>query len=247
MLKIHLTGRWTRGQVLLRESESTYHETAESLASIESEWQKVKARLGDKIFDGAMCRMERWQVTPAGVLEIELSQTSYRIFVGTNMAHPEWIETIGRHVMANTVGVSTTLITADNHIMLGRRSDNVAYYPRRLHPFSGSLEPRDKLDLFDEALRELHEELGLVANEIAEIACIGIIEDMQLRHPETVLYARTEKTRLEIEQSLRGNEHTDAWSCPATRTAVQKASTDRSEFTPVAQGSLELLSRHLPG
>ncbi len=215
--------------------------------------------------------MEKISCESNGQLRIELSQTSYRIFVGTNMAHPAWAETIGRQVMANTVGVSTTLITADGFVMLGRRSDNVAYYPRMLHPFSGSLEPSKSVrpaqdtvsgtlasrpahflplaahppDLFDEALRELHEELGLSEDTIVEIACIGIIEDLRLRHPEAILYARSTRTRQQIEQGLQGNEHTAAWHCPASAAAIMVALADRSEFTPVAQGSLELLARHL--
>ncbi len=290
MIKFHMRGRWLPGQVLLRETPSSYRSTPEVDALIESAWRDSKARLGDKLFDGPMCRFERFECrTPNAQLQhparssldirhstliLSVSRTSYRIFVGTNMKHPELCDTLGPHVMANTVGVSTTLITADNFLMLGRRSDNVAYYPRMLHPFAGSLEPgesnveseahvegeapaeplveprhaRDvsagaspstrRLDLFDEAMRELNEELGLTSADITEIACIGIVEDLRLRHPETILYARTTKTKSQIESNLLGHEHTAAWGCPLN--ALGDALRDRTQFTPVAQAAIEL-------
>lgn len=186
-----------------------------------------------------MCRLENWRVE-GGVLLLELSLTSYRIFVGTNMTQP----TLPREQLAHTVGVSTLLITADGFAMMGRRSGNVAYYPHRVHPFAGSLEPEGAgdrpPDLFDNALRELHEELGLFAHDIREIVCLGIVEDTQLSHPETIFVAHTNRTKFEIESNLLGNEHDSAWSCPATADAINHALSDQSQFTPVAIAALTL-------
>ena len=44
--------------------------------------------------------------------------------------------------LANPVGVSPALLSADNFLIMGRRNASVAYYPNRIHPFAGALEPR---------------------------------------------------------------------------------------------------------
>ena len=64
--------------------------------------------------------------------------------------------------------------------MLGRRNATVAYYPSRVHPFAGSLEPADDLDVFDDVFRESREELALGKGDIADIVCTGVAEDQSL-------------------------------------------------------------------
>lgn len=267
-MNVHVTGCWFPQHVLLRWGESTYRSTPEIDRLIELAWQQAKLRLGDKLFDGPMCRLESFECrsskvdcrnafstvdNPQSTLVLSVSRTSYRIFLGTNMSHPELADTHGQAVMANPVGVSTALITADNFLMLGRRSDQVAYYPHMLHPFAGSLEPSplgehgDPPDLFAEARRELHEELGLDGDQLGEWLCLGIVEDARLRHPETILSARSTLTRSEVENRLLGHEHTDAWSCPATAAGIAAALEDRSMFTPVAQATLELYANVAAG
>jgi hypothetical protein len=43
--------------------------------------------------------------------------------------------------------VSPALLTADGFLMMGRRNASVAYYPNRVHPFAGALDPGDA-DMF---------------------------------------------------------------------------------------------------
>ena len=65
------------------------------------------------------------------------------------------------------LGISVALISRDQRLVMGRRNERVAYYPGRIHPFAGALEPADELDIFAAVRRELQEELGL-----AEIAAV---------------------------------------------------------------------------
>lgn len=236
-LQVHLTGRWRPAQVKLVTAASTYLPTAETEALIESAWSAAKARLGDKLFDGAMCRFEQFAVDADGGLTIALSRTSYRVFLGTNMARP----TLPAEQRGNPVGVSSGLVTADGFFMLGRRSGNVAYYPHKLHPFAGSLEPGDPLDLFAQARRELHEELSIDPSDLSELTLLGIVEDLRLRHPETILRARTRLPRAEVERRMDRHEHAACWACRDTPAELAAAmERERDELTPVGLASLAL-------
>src|SRR5688572_13684152 len=129
--------------------------------------------------------------------------TSYKPFLGTNLTHPELADRHGPAILANPVGVSPALITADGWLMMGRRNASVAYYPNRVHPFAGALDPADP-DPFAAIGRELAEELGFTEDDIAidGMHCTGIAEDVSIRQPELIFSVVSTRTRNEIESKL---------------------------------------------
>jgi ADP-ribose pyrophosphatase YjhB (NUDIX family) len=244
MLKYHVIGQW-RSQhpsrrVTVEWTASTRRIVPEVERQIERAWAEASAALGDRLFDGPMCRLEAWQASE-GELRLSLSRTSYKPFLGTNLKNVDLAETNGPEVLANPVGVSTALQTADGYLLLGRRNDSVAYYPERIHPFAGALEPREALDVFDEVYRELEEELSLRRDELQELVCVGLVEDEALRQPELIFTARAKVDRAELERRLDEAEHRATWSVLAEREAVERAMTEPL-LTPVAVAALRLWS-----
>jgi 8-oxo-dGTP pyrophosphatase MutT (NUDIX family) len=210
-------------------------------SAIETAWTLAMARPGVHLFDGPMCRLESVNATDTR-LRLELSKTSYKIFLGTNMTHPEFADQFGPDVMANPVGLSPALLTSDRYLLLGHRSDRVAYYPGRIHPFSGSLEPTDA-DLFAAVERELMEELSMDSGEICEISCTGIAEDESLRQPEFIFAAESIRTRSEIEARLDRLEHQSIFAIAAGAEGIENTLHNEPQLTPVAKASLLLWGR----
>lgn len=240
MLTFHAIGDWTRGRVRLVWSGRTGRRVDPEVERvIDDAWTRVTSRPGVHLFDGPMSRLESFEATP-DVLRLTLSPTSYKPFVGTNLENPHLADTLGREVMANPVGVSTLLETTDGFLMLGRRNATVAYYPNRVHPFAGALEPRDGDDPFAAVYRELHEELSLRVADVADLRCVGLVEDQALRQPELVFLARTSASRGSVEARLDPGEHNSTW--PVELPRVEEASRD-ALLTPVAVASLRLWSR----
>lgn len=238
MLKFHAVGDWVPNQVAVRWVESGRRIVPEVETLIERAWQAALSRPGVRLFDGPMCRMERWEASPER-LSLDLSVTGYKPFLGTNLAHPELADQFGREVMANPVGVSPALQTSDDFLMLGRRNATLAYYPSRTHPFAGALEPRDNGDLFAAVRRELREELSLNDSDVAEVRCTGVAEDFALRQPELLFRVRTILTRKQLESQVHAEEHGGSVAVPATREAVVRIIEDPA-LTPVAVASLLL-------
>lgn len=239
MLKYLVTGRWGPGGVAARFVHGTRRETAASRAAIAGAWQRVGADPRVKLFDGPMCRLEAFAVEHSGALRLDLSPTSYRVFLGTNLHGPRDLPI---ETLANPLGVSPALQTSDGFLLFGRRNASVAYYPHRLHPFSGSLEPppdERALDIFSECRRELAEELNLAAGDVTDLLLLGIVEDTQIRHPELILHARTTLDRAGLERRLDPMEHAGIHAVPANREGVAAALEDAS-FTPVARAALTL-------
>ncbi len=185
-----------------------------------------------------MCRYESHEADRAR-LTLRVSQTGYRAFVQTNLFGPKDLPTA---CCANPIGVSATLLCDDDVLLFGRRGDGVAYYPRRLHPFAGSLEwPTDgaAIDVFAECRRELAEEVSLSACDLADLVVVGMVEDLDLRHPEVILHATTRLSSVEVERRLDAAEHEGIERVAASVSAVRRAAAD-ARFTPVARASMAL-------
>jgi hypothetical protein len=239
-----LIGDWDEGSVDIRWSDDKRPRIAEIEEAIESAWgsamQRPKEGLGVKLFDGPMCRLE--SAAGGERLQLTLSPTSYKAFLGTNLTHPEFAELYGSHVLANPVGLSCALVSSDDYVLLGRRNPKVAYYPGRIHPFAGALEPSPEVSVFDEVRRELAEELGFTVGETREISCLGLVRDGSLLQPELVFRAISTQSRGEIEARVLADEHEGALAVASTAEAVSAAALD-PRLTPVAVGALLLFGR----
>ncbi len=243
MFRFIEAGIFAEGTIRTRQVPSTRRSNPSVDAAIEAAWAEASSRPGVKLFDGPLCRFEGMR-READTLQLELSRTSYRIVVGTNFAHPEFVDQFGIEVMANPVGVSTVLLTRDGWLMMGRRNASVAYYPNRVHPFAGSLEVETQIDVFANVRRELQEELSLSDPDIASITCLGLAEDLRLRHPETIFVTRTTQTRAQIESQVHADEHHSTWSVIADRDAVRHAVDHDLSLTPIAQAVLAAWTQH---
>ncbi len=241
MIRILHPGNWDASDVSQAWTLNTRRHIPEVEAAIETAWITALARPGVNLFDGPMCRLESWHATETR-LRLTLSNSSYKAFLGTNMMHPEFADLFGPDVMANPIGVSPALITSDRHLLLGYRNHSVAYYPGRIHPFAGCMDPDDE-NLFSAVDRELAEELSLGSTDISHVRCTGVAEDIHLRQREFIFSARVLRTLAEIQERLDPVEHHDIFSIAATPDTVAETLRKEPRLTPVASAALLLWGR----
>jgi hypothetical protein len=240
-LRIQATGYWKPSEVITCWVDNRRPIDPEIENIIQKAWDQAQRLPGKKLFDGPMCRLE--QVVANEKLELDLSTTSYRIFWGTNLNNAGLAERFGAAALANPIGLSCALESTDGFLLLGRRNSTVAYYPSRVHPFAGALEPSQPVDVFAQVRRELSEELGFTDVDIAQIACIGVVEDAAISQPELIFWVKSKRTRAEIEYMLIPEEHESVLAVHCTPNGLQEALKDPA-LTPVAQGTILLLGRH---
>jgi hypothetical protein len=242
MLRFHALGNWSESQVFGGEAPSTRLIVPQVEKIIDETWESARSQPGVNLFDGPMCRLESWNAG-ADRLELRFSSTSYKPFVGTNLYHADLADQYGSGILANPVGVSPALETSDGWLMFGRRNATVAYYPHRVHPFAGALEPRDGCNIFRAVERELAEELGLTRPAIKQIHCIGIAEDQQLRQTELIFSVQVDLTRAKIEAGVKKDEHHESWSVRAEIPEIDAALANVQTMTPIATAALLLWGR----
>ena len=222
--------------------ESSFAPPAIVRAEIERVWEMMGKKPGVHLFDGRMCRMESFSARE-GELSLVLSEVSYKEFAGTNMHNPQFAAQYGEAAMANPLGMSVALISADGFLAMGRRNERVAYYPGRIHPFAGALEPEDGLDVFGAVGRELNEELGLNAAEIGEMKCLGMAEDRGLAHPELICYAEAQKTLDDLRRGVNEVEHDAIVAIEVTPDVFERELGSAKLYTPIALATVLLCGR----
>ncbi len=246
MVELVCIGDWPRGSVSICSVPSGRRLVPQVEAAIGQAWKDARLRLGKSLFDGPLCRVENVHALSSH-LELELSPTSFRPFLGTNLTNPQFAQAHGPDVMANPLGVSALLISNNGWIILGQRGESVAHYPGRLHCFAGCVEPRDA-DVFTSIERELSEELSLKDDELAEIHCIGLARDPSLLQPELIFEVPVALDEQQLTARLDKSEHDSICNIRSTAEGVnqmieQGGSIRGRVLTPIAMAAILLWGR----
>ncbi len=208
-------GPFNRTDVVCTFSTKRMSTNPETEALVEEAWQSriAAARTrGQSLFPGPMCRFERWSVVD-GQLQINFGLTDYREFVGTNIVNPTIQTSFGEAFLANGTGVCSILLTADNQIIIQRRSQSVFEHPGMLNFCGGSLNPVAKdgvsrADPFEVMTVEFEEELGIDRHQIVEMRCLGLSRDAVTLKPDVLLLTSVEVPASSI-LSRVGDEHSE--------------------------------------
>ena len=164
---------------------------------------------GGMLWSAPMARLVDWRVE-AGELTVRLGPTTYRDFVGTNVANPWIADRFGQDHLSDGCGVSALVRTADGRLVLQRRSQAVFEFPGLIAACGGALEPVSPGDpttsLAAQARREVHEELGLPAESLGAMTLLGIGRTSNRRKPEIVFLVETTAAWLDL-RDRRHEEH----------------------------------------
>jgi hypothetical protein len=154
------------------------------------EWARQR---GQRLHDGAVARLVLADFS-LGVLGF--SSGSYLDVLGTNLAldrrTPESLRLrssgdgkllpLSQTPLANAAGINGLVFTADGGLVLQRRSADLMIRPNELcSGFSGTLEPLDLHWVGAEpfnVLRELEEELGVLADHVGETVLLGLTREL---------------------------------------------------------------------
>jgi 8-oxo-dGTP pyrophosphatase MutT (NUDIX family) len=181
-----------------------------------------------------------------------LGDTCYRDFLGTNLFNAAKVARINPAFLADAVGTSSIVLTSDGFLVLGRRSDRVAFHAGYMHTFGGMLEAADRrtggYDLFGGLKREVMEELGVCEGEIGSVVLTGLARDRAIRQPEMLFDLGVTLTRMELSArfhpGLSDGEHTAIEFVPDDPEAIIRFLVRTSRIAPVAQAGLLLHGKH---
>lgn len=150
---------------------------------------------GQDLFNGGLFSYLEHHVRK-GTLNLLLGETDYKELVGTNLSFSYLPEGHDVPDLSDGIAVSTTLITRDGQLVLGRRSRKVHRGKGKLHVCAGHPDPERLLtveeilsgeNLFFAAMKqEIMEEFHISARDISQMTCLGLVRSRETRKPELI-------------------------------------------------------------
>jgi len=193
---------------------------SEPIAGIVPEqWERLAQnarKSGQNLTDGALCRLDKWSITPDNKISLTLQPTSYKYFSTTNLLLDEPMilqdknkppisirELVGGDLsrascyLANPLNVLAMLISADGFTFVPRRSANVYERPNTWQAsVGGAVTPEDN-NPATALIREIKEEWGLdVDREEIEFLVLGV--NQKTGEPDLIGQVRTKKSCKQI-------------------------------------------------
>ena len=150
---------------------------------------------------------------PVPNLHLTLGNTTYKEYVTTR--EPTFAHNRPRNELSNALSVCSVVETTDGHILLDKRQ-GVDVYAGRYHVIGGFFEryldtttttattatTANPPDPFAAIRREIREETGIQAADIAEQYCLGVVYDLATPHAELCFLTRLNIPLNEVHQRV---------------------------------------------
>ncbi len=216
---------------------------------IEQTWQAqvlAAKEHGRRLYNGRLARLIGY-AHHGKKLHLNLGPVTFKEFLGTNLTDASLRYLHGTEVLADALGVSAAIVSSDSYVLLGRRSEQVAFHAGKLHPLGGILELDEKAqpDPFEVIEAELVEEAGIERSVIRETVCLGLVRDKQIVQPELIFGTTVDADAATVRNLARdaadGYEHTELVAIRSEASClVTFIGQNYADLTPVAVATLLL-------
>lgn len=175
-------------------------------------------KAGRVLFDGKLVRLvDYFPNDDLGSLKLVVQPTSFFAHTASNKVLEDAIDELGGksplqfyglmpkelgNVLANPMGVNSTLVTKDNYVIIIERSSKLSQYPGLYGIPAGFMNPDDKT-VHAAGYREIKEEVGDFSAEIRLIEIGRALDDF---HVEINMMGRIDENKSRIEGAITKSE-----------------------------------------
>jgi len=220
-------------------------------ARIEKYWQDeiTASGKGDFIFNGALCTLLNWEMQDTALC-LSLGQTDYKEHLFSNFCHTHMKAAADVQFEAKALGVSLILTTADDRVIMMRRSQQVGEAPGKVDVIGGHIHPGENRtdgvpDPYAAIRAEVAEELGAI--RLRDLSCLGLLRTTATGKPEMIFTAQAKENATAIIGTAVENNSNEvsAWlTFPNSKqTLLSLLETQADQLSPSAAGALWLHAR----
>ncbi|MBI2137414.1 NUDIX domain-containing protein [Candidatus Woesearchaeota archaeon] len=175
-------------------------------------------KAGRVLFEGKLVRLvDYFPNDDKGSLKLIVQQTTFFTHTASNKALEDKIDELGGQsplqfygltpkeldsVLANPIGVSSVLVTRDNHVIITERSNKLSQYPGLYGLPAGFMNPDDRT-VHATAYREIREEVGNFGAEVRLVELGRALDDL---HVEITMVGKIDGTKSGIEGAITMSE-----------------------------------------
>ena len=211
---------------------------------VERRWKKELER-NPRLTAGPLLAAKGVSVIDDGTrLKLSCGVSNYKNFMGTT--HESIAPFIDQGYWHRAIGMLAVTITSDGYFLMGVRSPTIDWGLLRHVVPAGRLKPSEH-DPYNGIYAEYEEELGMTRDEIRDLVCIGVVEDLtwgRLNY-EFVFVGRVDLTAAEViaraKDAKSAGEHCQLEAFPNSFKYVRWwMDSDPNGFVPTGFGGLWL-------
>jgi len=200
-------------RICLREGKRSYPPQLRRL--IRTAWQEARLNPLLQLYNGRVASLLAFMEEGVS-LRVEVQETDYRSFYGTNICH--FARIANPALCANALAVCAVVETSDGCILIGQRSGKVAEGAGEWHVPGGNLElgrdrgrlepyfklygltgqPGAELNPVVQMSLELSEEAGIGMEDIRQALCLGLGQNLHNGKPEFLCWFQLKPDNREL-------------------------------------------------
>ncbi|HPY95696.1 MAG TPA: NUDIX hydrolase [Candidatus Cloacimonadota bacterium] len=211
LFELSFINKWKLHDIVLKQIEGNRDFPSYIQAMIEKEWAIV-SKNNPHIYDG-----ECYSLIDAEILNnlliCSVQECSYRDFIGTNIKNIEKIKDTS--LLANALAACVIIKTADDCIVVGKRSELLAENKSEWHIIGGTLESKDNKpeSPFELIIKEINEELGVPEKHVQNLHCIGMGRAFHNYKPEFLMACDTSLSNSQVANLYQNASHKYEHDC----------------------------------
>ncbi len=189
-------------------------------------WETEAKKKGKTLFNGKILSMVKFN---GKTMIAEYIDFKYAL---AQLINPE----LSKKLRIQPVGI-TAITSANNHILIGKRSSNVAVYPGRFElapagTVSDEVLKEGEADLKKQLLTELQEEIGIEPCRILQLAPTLLVKDPTLGYVEVCYRIEVEPSVMAEAKFSREEYDEVLWLTP--KESLSHIQQHRSEYVPMS-------------
>ena len=157
-------------------------------------------------------------------IDIDTFHTTYDDFFVSKK--DEFHSRFPNEIPSTVLSAGCVIITSDNYLVLGTRANHLALEPGKITVVSGMVDGRDidqdkQIDIFGCIKREIQEEIGIKAEEVRCLSCIGLVDNFKHHNVHIPFFGRVSVTFSQIIERRNDGEILEFIKIKNSKSAIQ--------------------------
>ena len=239
--KILFSTKYDEGQIKISYNNTSISRDQNAINYIKKQWNETIKKKPSMFAGDLVCVKEN--NSNSEYVKLDTMHTTYDDFYITRTK--EFQKKYPKEPCPNVLSVGCIIVTNDNYVILGIRSNSLALSPGKITVISGMVDNNDivdlkHVDLFGCIKREIKEELGIKSNEIGDLLCLGLVDNFGQQNTYVPFFCRVNLSVKRINERENDGEFTEILEIENSEKAISKILKNNYNLSDIVTPTLQI-------
>lgn len=242
--RILFSSKYEEEHVQISYNDTSIHRNQDVLDYIKKQWNET-IKQQPSMFAGNLVSVQK-NNSDYKYIRLDTIHTTYDDFYITKTK--DFQKIFPNEINSNPLSVGCILVTNDNYLVFGIRNNKLAMAPGKTTVVSGMVDDSDiidmkSVDLFGCIRREIEEEIGVKSNEIHDLLCIGLVDNLDQLHTYIPFFGRIDISFAKINERENDGELTEILKIENSEKMVVETLENNSNLSDVTGPTLQIYQK----